>query len=688
MFGLRASGWQALVLAVASAVAARAQAPPPAPVTLGVAVTSTGQDRYVDDLTAAEIRIVEDGRPQTVSALRTARRPVSVCVVFDASMGDDQPAKHRIADATISALARALDPRDEIAALEMLTAPDVRLPITPAGDVTSVRWSDARQRGWGLDDTMLAALDVLDRARHPRRVVLLVTDGIGGGRQVLLSNLVTTRFRSETAVHAIEMVIGMPPDFGPGRMPVLDRRIQKPQLFDSPVRTREPDPALGRVVVEGGGLFQRLGDASQAEQAVRNLATDLRFEYTVEYTPTTPEDGRFHRVTVEATRRDARARHRAGYLASSPDVRTRTTVSLPPAGDDAANDAAATPIVIPPAPTAPAPVPVPKAALSGAQARLRSTYEAAVDSFRSTRSFAGAEALVGGWSRETLEEAVAAARRNDRAFAFAASLFHLEVALDVAPRSPDNARYHLDLGERLLEALPPPEKDEAVHAFLGRWYATASSIFLAQTDGRRAKEIAGRGSRRVPGSARVQFVTARIEELQAMTVDADYTRLDNARGRLGLQRRAGLAVAEEVYRKALALDPGYVKAQVYLGRVLLELDHRDEGRRLLEPVAGGPDHTPGDRYLATLFLAGDYERAGDVARARTSLEGLDAIAPGRQTGWLALAQLEQRAGRVDRAREIVAAHLGLASDIDEWWAFRLGGLENGDLAWLRDTIAR
>jgi VWFA-related protein len=666
---------------------ATSQAPAPPPVTLGLAVTNDGQDRYVDDLTTADIRVVEDGRPQAVTALRTVRRPVSVCVVFDASSGDDQPAKRRVADATIRALAQSLDPRDEIAVLEMLTAPDVRLPLTPAGDVTTMRWSDARQRGWGLDETMLAALDVLDRARHPRRVVLLLTDGLGGGRQVLLSNLVTTRFRSETTVHAIEMVMGMPPDYGPGYMPVRDRRIVKPAVFDSPVRTREPDPALERVVVEGGGLLQRIGDASEAEQAVRNVVNDLRFEYTLEYTPTLPEDGRFHRVTVEMTRRGARARHRAGYLAVSPGVRTTTTVALPAV--ESADDSTAPPrsavVVVAPVSTTP---PAKSGSAAATRAALRSTYEAAVESFRSTRSFAGAEGLVGAWSRETLEAAVTAARRNDRAFAFAASLFHLEVALDVAPRSADNARYHLDLGETLLEALPHAETDHDVHDFLSRWYATASSMFLAQTDGQRAKEIANRAARKVPNSSRVQFVMGRIEELQAMTIDADYTRLDKSRGRLALQRRAGLAVAEEQYRKALALEPGYVKAQVYLGGVLLELDHRDEGRRLLEPIAGGATHAPGDRYLARLFLARDYERAGDVDRARAKLEGIDAVAPGRQTGWLALAQLEQRAGRVDRAREIVAAHLGAASDVDEWWAFRRGGLEVEDLSWLRAHIAR
>ncbi len=118
------------------------------------------------------------------------------------------------------------------------------------------------------------------------------------------------------------------------------------------------------------------------------------------------------------------------------------------------------------------------------------------------------------------------------------------------------------------------------------------------------------------------------------------------------------------------------------------LDERDEGRRLLETIANGAAHAVGERYLAMLFLADDYERAGEVARARATLEAVDGVAPGRQTGWLALAQLEQRAGNMERAREVAVAHLGAESGADEWWAYRNGGRQTEDLAWLRERLSR
>lgn len=684
-----AQPWLLMAVAVLfSRTGTQAQRPMPAqtesqPVVVGVAVTNTGEDRYIDDLQASDILVTDAGQPQTVAALRRQRRPVSVCVVFDASQRDDVPEKYRIANAAVRALVGALEPDDEIAALVMRMAPEVRLPWTRASTVTTVDWGELPHRGWSLSDTMLAALDVLDRARHPRRVVLLLSDGITGGRRVSLTNIVTTRFRSETTVHAIELNIGMEPFFGRGYMPVRDRRIVKPQLHDSPLAVREPDPALPTMVEQGGGLMQRIGQVKDAEEAVRNVARDLQFEYTVEYLSTRPQDGRFHRVQVQVARRDARARHRAGYLATSADVRTSATVILPPPAQGATPEPSAAERASSPAtgatPSRPAP-PNPRMA-------LRTTYEAAVDSFRSTRSFAGAELLVGEWSRETLSTAVSAVRRKDPSFGFAAAQFHLEVALEVAPRSPDNAGYHLSLGEQLLAALEA-DRDNSLSEHLDRWWATAASIFQAQTEIVRAKALAGRGLDRVKSGSRVQFVAAHIEELQALGYDDDFLPPAADRSKVNLERRGRLAVVERMYRRALALDPNLVAATVHLGRVLCLLDRFDDGRRVLEPIAVGASYAPGDRYLASLFLAADYERAGERDRARATLETIETFAPGRQTAWLALAQFEQRTGRVDRAREIVASRLQHVSDIDEWWGYRNGRLRVEDLEWLRARVSR
>lgn len=57
---------------------------------------------------------------------------------------------------------------------------------------------------------------------------------------------------------------------------------------------------------------------------------------------------------------------------------------------------------------------------------------------------------------------------------------------------------------------------------------------------------------------------------------------------------------------------------------------------------------------------------------------------------MALAQLEEREGRPERARAIVAQGLSRrrADVTDEWWEYRNGRFDQEGLTWLRATVWR
>jgi predicted Zn-dependent protease len=185
-------------------------------------------------------------------------------------------------------------------------------------------------------------------------------------------------------------------------------------------------------------------------------------------------------------------------------------------------------------------------------------------------------------------------------------------------------------------------------------------------------------------------MAGRVEDIEALRFDQDHAASTDERVRLNLERRTRLALAERAYQAALRLDPAHAPARIHLGRVLFLLDRNDESRRLLEPLVDAPTLVAPARYLATLFLAAVLERAGDLDGARARLAGVPAFAPGRQTAWLALADLELRAGRVDEARHIVQANLVApgAAARDEWWGYRNGAFQVEDLAWLRSRVYR
>lgn len=661
-------------------------------VTVGVTVTNLTRERFIEGLTAADFRIFENGEPVPVGLVSTERQPVSLCLVLDASGSMGLDLRRQLAQVATTALLRQLEPGDEIAAVVFRTDVDVRLGWTPVAGLGPIDWGDAPIGGTAILDGLRAALALLDDARHPRRAIVLLTDGIENSSRLSLESLSTTRRQSEAVVYAVALAsTGVAPAVVPPRttspdleMPVVPEvRLINPRSSSDLVLPQPPKPVLPHLVPaaagpapvasvnvldalvqDGGGTLMRVTSGAEATQAARNVVDDLRHQYTLVYTPARPMDGTYRRLRIETTRPGLLVRHRLGYLAA-PGARAAApatqpvSVPEPAAGVKAAVNAAPTPT---------------------------SAYAAAVVSFRATRDAATARLLVGNWTRAMLSDAVtAAARRDDPDFARAAAVFHLETALDGAPASPDDAMFEITLGERALQRVTAARGggDE----FVARWYAASASVFLAQSDTARAREVAGRGLGRIRGSAVLQFVAGRIEDVEAQRYDADLGRDDRSRLALNMERRGQLALAERAYRQALAVDPRHAAAQLHLGRVLALLDRTEEARRLLAPIAASDSVPPGDRYLATLFLAALHERAGEIERARALLEGIEAVAPGRQTAWVALAQLEVKAGDVERARDAVRHGAATTADTDEWWEYRNGGLLEDEFEWLRASVS-
>ena len=324
-------------------------------------------------------------------------------------------------------------------------------------------------------------------------------------------------------------------------------------------------------------------------------------------------------------------------------------------------------------------------------------YRQAVESYQSTRRLDDARRLVGEWTRRQFEEAVAAeVRSSDRHRLEAAAVLHLEIALGVSLANPDGALLHIGLGEQLLRARPAPPAaaapDDGRDAFTGRWYAVAASGFVAQTDTLRARPIIERGLTRAPDSAALRLVSGIVEEMDATRLEPDVTPgragvqvAMRRNARAGMEGLARLALAEREYRRALEDDPDLAHAWLRLGRVLHQRGQTATARDALDR-ARQLGRRPADQLLVRLFL-GDLEAADDVDAARRWFEAAWAGAPGVQSAWLALAQLEEREGHADRARRITREGLtGPRLAADPWWDYRNGGLDVEGLAWLRARV--
>jgi len=265
-----------------------------------IPVSLTQGDKPVEPgvLTAANFKVTEDGVTQPVALFERESLPLSLCIAIDTSgsMGSGFAAQVAL-DALRQVLTRLL-PEDEASIIAFAGHAVVVAPWTPAPDATKLAMKLEPQGATSLNDAVVTALELINGARNPRPVVLLITDGGENSSRTSLSQIVTTRRQSETQVYAFNVVTAAS----------AQRSIGLGPGDDTP-------PVLPRLIGDSGGFGYRVLSGSAAATVARAFVDDLRFQYTIGYTPLKPLDGKYRRVKVEVNKRGFRVRHRGGYLA-------------------------------------------------------------------------------------------------------------------------------------------------------------------------------------------------------------------------------------------------------------------------------------------------------------------------------------------------------------------------------------
>jgi len=156
---------------------------------------------------------------------------------------------------------------------------------------------------------------------------------------------------------------------------------------------------------------------------------------------------------------------------------------------------------------------------------------------------------------------------------------------------------------------------------------------------------------------------------------------------------ADLSRAADLYRSALAIEPGFAEAQLRLGRVLGIQHHTGEaiahlGRARLQTT------DPRLLYLASLFLGEIREAMGDSKAATTAYRAAIQSRPDALAARVALARLLQASGRFNEAgqvlREKLAARPVRPPARDPWQEYFRGSPEDlaRELSALRQAVRR
>jgi len=274
-------------------------------VTVPVSVIPADGAEPTRTLTPADVHVLEDGRPQSISFVEVDTRPLSVAVVLDVSSSMLGLAREWAA-AALREVAARLGPEDEMCLVVFGAWAIVPVSWTRVGQIDGVDWGQwVLPSSTALLDAVQVSIALMDKASNPRGVVLVLSDGLELVSATPLSDVVTTRRQSETEVHAFALD------------PLRDSEGRaQPPLWARKTPWGEPMPDyLRELAGDSGGLVHRIRDISGVRDRAEAFVSGLKSQFLVGYSSNRALDGRYRRIKVEPTRHGVRIRHRGGYLA-------------------------------------------------------------------------------------------------------------------------------------------------------------------------------------------------------------------------------------------------------------------------------------------------------------------------------------------------------------------------------------
>jgi Ca-activated chloride channel homolog len=235
------------------------------------------RQRIVTDLTRTDFSVFEDGKPQNIISFHHEDIPVSIGIVIDNS-GSMREKRAKVNQAALN-LVRASNPQDEVFVVnfndEYYLDQDFTNDLLKLKD--ALEKIDARG-GTALYEAIVASADHLAKdARLEHKVLFVVTDGEdNASRETLEQAVKQLQEENGPSVYAIGIL-------GDEEHPKRARR------------------ALDVIAQRTGGIAFFPKTLDEVDEISKQVAHDIRSQYTIGYKPTTPKSaGGFRTIRVEA----------------------------------------------------------------------------------------------------------------------------------------------------------------------------------------------------------------------------------------------------------------------------------------------------------------------------------------------------------------------------------------------------
>src|SRR5438128_12069300 len=258
------------------------------------------QGKYMDGLKLDDFQVFEDGEEQKISFFsHDLRVPISVGVLIDNSGS----MRHKLQQAlqTVREIATALGPRVAMFVISFNSYVDVRHHFTTSMQEIQRSFRDLKAGGEtaAYDAIELAVNEEMKKAKHNKKVLLLVTDGFDTKSHINSTQVEDLLKRAQILVYAI----GIDDDDDD---PLVLRRT----------RYHIYHYMLGKLTsISGGRAFRLFTGRNYALNSLAQvLLEELHQQYTLSYYPAAlPDKNAWHQVDVKVRKAGSQIRHRMGY---------------------------------------------------------------------------------------------------------------------------------------------------------------------------------------------------------------------------------------------------------------------------------------------------------------------------------------------------------------------------------------
>lgn len=249
-------------------------------ITLTVTVTDT-YGRYVSGLDKKAFKIFEDKQEQEIEYFSDDDAPVSVGVIFDVS-GSMSGDKIRKAREALSRFIQTSHDSDEYFLIAFNSRAQLLLDKTRDGDAVLNKLTFVQTRAnTALYDACYLGVEKVTRGTHPKRALLLISDGQDNDSRYTFSEVRRLLKESDVVLYSVGILGGNDPGSSLGM---------------------EGQSVLDELSAVSGGKAFFPNTAAEMDELFERIALELRHQYSIGYRPKNfKNDGKWHKLKVKVT---------------------------------------------------------------------------------------------------------------------------------------------------------------------------------------------------------------------------------------------------------------------------------------------------------------------------------------------------------------------------------------------------